>query len=97
MSEWLKETDCKSVTVMLRWFESNSAQYIIITISSIELVLECFNYIPTIFLRIRYNSPITTKIKTIKMPRNLGILNKFRNGVRIINANPITLLIKNLG
>ena len=26
MSEWLKETDCKSVTVMLRWFESNSAQ-----------------------------------------------------------------------
>ncbi len=28
MAEWLKATDCKSVDVSLRWFESTSAHFI---------------------------------------------------------------------
>ena len=92
MSEWLKETDCKSVTVMLRWFESNSAQlkYIYI-IKSIEF------YRPAILFRTKYKNPINPITKRITKILSFGILNKLRNGVIIIRANPITLLIKNLG
>ena len=42
-------------------------------------------------------SAIITNINSIKKNRNLGILNKFRKGDRIIKINPIKLLIKNLG
>ena len=34
---------------------------------------------------------------TIKKIRNLGILNKFLNGVKITKINPVTLLIKKRG
>ena len=36
-------------------------------------------------------------IKIIKNIRNLGILNKFRRGVKITRIRPAKLLIKNLG
>ena len=42
---------------------------------------------------IEINSSVPISTSTF----NLGFLNKFRNGVRIININPNKLLIKNRG
>ena len=55
------------------------------------------NYSPVIFRRIKYKATKIKTIEIIKKIRNLGILNKFRIGVRITRIKPIKLLIKNLG
>ena len=44
-------------------------------------------------VNIEINSNVPNNVSTF----NLGFLNKFRNGVRIININPSKLLIKNRG
>jgi hypothetical protein len=54
-------------------------------------------YKPTILRIMKYKPEIKTKLKEIKNKRNLGVLNKFLNGVIITNINPIILLIKNRG
>ena len=54
-------------------------------------------YRPTILLSTRYRHVKKRIRNTIKKIRNLGILNKFLNGVKITKINPVTLLIKNRG
>ena len=56
-----------------------------------------FTYIPSIFFKIKHINPIVINNTKIRIIRNLGILNKFRKGVRIIKIKPIKLLIKNRG
>jgi hypothetical protein len=54
-------------------------------------------YNPVIFARI-LDKRITNKTKDIiNTIRNLGILNKFLNGAKIIKIKPAKLLIKNRG
>jgi hypothetical protein len=55
------------------------------------------DYNPVIFISIKYKATKITIIEITKKIRNLGILNKFRIGVRITKIKPIKLLIKNLG
>ena len=90
MSEWLKEADCKSVAILLRWFESNPAQLTFLN-------LKTYRYNPTIFL-ITIES-IAMKIKIVKKStnRSFGILSKFLKGVKITRIKPIKLLIKKRG
>ena len=87
MPEWLKGADCKSAAFLLRWFESNPAQYKV-----------WYNYHkPVILLIIEKMLIKNKKIKKNRKLRNFGILNKFLNGVLITKINPTKLLIKNLG
>ena len=48
-------------------------------------------------LSTRYRPVKKRTRNTIKKIRNLGILNKFLNGVKITKISPVTLLIKNRG
>ena len=49
------------------------------------------------FFKTKYKNAMIPIMKRITKTRSLGILNRFLNGVIMIKANPITLLIKNRG
>ena len=88
MSEWLKETDCKSVA--LRYVGSNPTR------PNIVLLTFMF-YNPTMLIIILYKIIRNKNKKSITRIRNLGTLNKFLNGAKITKIKPAKLLIKKRG
>ena len=92
MSEWLKETDCKSVAL--------HATLVRIQPGPFKHFLKYkffYSYKPDIFRITVYKRSKIIKIDRIKIIRNLGILNKFRKGAKITKMEPTKLLIKNRG
>ena len=82
MPEWLKGADCKSAALFA---------------TLVRIQLDPKIYKPVILTIIVYIRKIIKLIKIIKKSLNLGTLNKFRKGVRIIRIRPIKLLTKNRG
>ena len=82
MPEWLKGADCKSAALFA---------------TLVRIQLDPENYKPVMPIIIRYKVIIIKLIERIKKSLNLGILNKFRKGVRIIKIKPSKLLIKKRG
>ena len=92
MSEWLKETDCKSVALHATLVRIQPGPFK-------HFFKHQFNYSekPDIFRITMYKNIKSVKTDRIKTIRNLGILNKFRKGAKIIKIEPTKLLIKNRG
>ena len=80
---------------MLRWFESNPAQFKIFQKNYKNDI--CCTYRPTIFRIVKYNNNINVKIDNNNTILNLGTLNKFFKGAKITKSKPIKLLIKKRG
>ena len=82
MPEWLKGADCKSAAL---------------SATLVRIQLDPKIYKPVILINILYIIKMIKLIEKIKKSLNLGTLNKFRKGVRIIRIKPIKLLTKNRG
>ena len=82
MPEWLKGADCKSAALFA---------------TLVRIQLDPKIYKPIILINILYIIKMLKLIEKIKKSLNLGTLNKFRKGVRMIRIKPIKLLTKNRG
>ena len=82
MPEWLKGADCKSAALFA---------------TLVRIQLDPKIYKPVILISTVYIIRIIKLTEKTKKSLNLGILNKFRKGVRMIRIKPIKLLTKNRG